>query len=104
MEHEFPHAVIRQAYELADHRCQCTDPRCSHHAGGDGRCSRVLRWAARGNGDSWQVSHIHPVGPGIISNCRVLCDKCYKHEMALRQRGEAVGKHAPVFIVVPASV
>jgi len=48
MQHEFSHVVIREAYDLSQHRCQCTDPSCSHHSDDEGRCRQILRWPAQG--------------------------------------------------------
>ncbi len=87
MQHEFSHVVIRQAYDLSQHRCQCTDPSCSHHSDDEGRCRQILRWPAQGEPvrDGWYVIHRDPTGPGTIGNCQVLCSQCYAHAMATRR-------------------
>ena len=87
MQHEFSHVVIREAYDLSQHRCQCTDPSCSHHSDDEGRCRQILRWPAQGEPvrDGWHVIHRDPTGPGTIGNCQVLCSQCYAHAMATRR-------------------
>ncbi len=94
MQHEFSHAVIREAYDLSQHRCQCTDPDCPHHSDDEGRCRQILRWPAQGEParDGWQAVHQDPSVPGIIGNCQVLCSHCFAHAMATRRVTEPVVK------------
>ncbi len=78
MRQEFPHALVRQAYEQCGHRCDCATPDCEHDADEAGRCTQILRWPARGEdaSDGWQVYLIDPDGPPYISNIRILCTNC----------------------------
>ena len=80
MRPEFPHAVVRQAYNQCGHRCECTNPNCNHKADEQGRCRQVLRWGAweqaEDSADSWEPHHIDPSRPGTITNCQILCTDC----------------------------
>ncbi len=101
MQHEFPHAVIREAYNLSQHRCQCTDPNCPHKSDDEGRCYQILRWPAHGDNtpDGWHAVHIDPAGPGTISNCQVLCSRCYQYALATgRLTKPAVERRRPVLV------
>ncbi len=92
MQHEFTNTVIHEAYELSEHRCQCTDPDCPHRSDDKGRCRQILRWLARDDNapDGWQAIHIDPTGPGTISNCQLLCSRCYEHAVAASRSTEPV--------------
>ena len=78
MRHEFPHALVWQAYEQCEHRCECIAPYCDHDGDEAGRCTQFLRWLAQGQdvADGWQAHHIDPDGPPYISNIRILCTNC----------------------------
>ncbi len=94
MQHEFSHTVIREAYELSQHRCQCTDPNCPHHSDDEGRCRQILRWTAQDElaRDGWRAVHIEPTGPGTIGNCQVLCSHCYEHAVATSRSTEPIAE------------
>jgi len=78
MRQEFPHAVVRQAYEQCGHQCECADPDCAHNGDEAGRCTQILRWLAQAEdaSDGWQAHPIDPDGPPYISNIRILCTNC----------------------------
>ena len=92
MQHEFPNLVIRAAYDLSQHRCQCTDPGCPHRNDDEGRCRQILRWPAQDEParDGWRAVHIETAGPGIIGNCRVLCSRCFEYAAAASRSTEPV--------------
>ncbi len=83
MRHEFPHPLVRQAYEQCGHQCECTHPDCDHDADEYGRCTQILRWGAWEEGedspDSWEPRPINRGGPPYISNIRILCTNCSRH-------------------------
>jgi len=106
MQHEFPHAVIREAYDLSQHRCQCTDPDCPHHSDDEGRCRQILRWPAQDDTarDGWRAVHIDPTGPGAIGNCQILCSQCYAHAMATSRSTEpVVERRRPALVAATAT-
>ena len=105
MQHEFSHTVIREAYELSQHRCECTDPDCPHHSDDEVRCFKILRWSAHDDAaaDGWQAVHMEPTGPGTIGNCQLLCSRCYEYAMATSRLTEpAIERRRPAFAAATA--
>ena len=106
MQHEFPSLVIRAAYDLSQHRCQCTDPDCSHRSDDEGRCRQIVRWPAQNDTarDGWRAVHIEPTGPGIIGNCQVLCSRCYEYAVATSRPTEpaAIERRRPALAAATA--
>lgn len=75
----FSDDVIRQAWQRAGGRCECT--RTTH--GHPGRCNKVLILENRdreGNG-AWEAHHITADGPDTLSNCEILCWDCHKRTL-----------------------
>ncbi len=83
MRQEFPHTLVRQAYDRCEHRCECTNPNCDHDADKYGRCTQMLRWGAweeeNDSPDSWEPHLIDPDRPPYISNICLLCTNCSQH-------------------------
>ena len=73
----FPESVVRQAWNSAGGRCECTRENHGHY----GRCGKQLVWENRGRetgrGD-WEAHHRVAGGPDVASNCEILCWDCHK--------------------------
>ena len=87
MVEEFPHAVVREAFNSSGLRCECTDPNCSHDSDEEGRCIQALRWIGQGEAarDGWQARRINLDRPPYATNIRIVCTNCGRQATA-RQR------------------
>ena len=72
----FPGQIVAEAWAMAMARCECT--RTSHDR--LGKCTQMLKIRVQGEGrlGGWEAHHIDPDGPGTLSNCEILCQKCHK--------------------------
>lgn len=74
---DFSEETIRQAWDRANGKCECTRTICGH----SGRCNKELRWESRGSESEygWEAHHIDSNGPNTLSNCEILCQECHKN-------------------------
>ena len=73
----FSDSVVRDAWNRAGGRCECTRARHSHIGG---RCNKQLSWNNRGRDGwgKWEAHHRWVGGPDTLSNCEILCWDCHK--------------------------
>lgn len=76
MAEPFPDIVVALAFARAGGRCECE--RLAH--GHMGRCPRQLNPGYRGLDvpGGWEAHHRNSQGPGVLSNCEIVCQHCHK--------------------------
>ncbi len=76
----FSEETVRQAWQRADGKCECTR---SAHSHAYGRCSKELVWENRGRESgrgAWEAHHktsVESGGSDALSNCEILCWDCH---------------------------
>ncbi len=75
----FPDDVVKQAWDRAGGRCECTRRNHGHRE----RCNRPLIWFYRGLElpGGWEAHHKtagKAGGADTLSNCEILCQACHK--------------------------
>ncbi len=79
----FAEDTVRQAWNRAGGRCECT--RTTHGHGS--RCNKQLVWNNRGrNGGvgAWEAHHkvrVESGGSDALSNCEILCWDCHSRTL-----------------------
>lgn len=73
----FSEETVRQAFNNAGGKCECTRGNCDH----SGRCNKELHWDSRGSEGQygWEAHHINSEGSDSLSNCEILCQECHKN-------------------------
>jgi hypothetical protein len=72
----FSEEVIKQAWDRAGGKCECT--RITHGIGT--RCDGTLTWHNRGKGGpgAWEAHHKTFSGGDELFNCEILCWGCHR--------------------------
>jgi len=78
----FSDETVRQAWQRAGAKCECT--RKTH--GHIGRCNKTLSWGNRGRSGwgAWEAHHrtsIQSGGTDALSNCEILCWDCHSRTL-----------------------
>ncbi len=74
----FSDETVRQAWQRAGGKCECTRKTHSH----SGRCNKTLSWGNRGRSGmgAWEAHHrtsAESGGTDALSNCEILCWDCH---------------------------
>jgi hypothetical protein len=80
----FSDETVRQAWDRAGGRCECT--RAGHHHASAG-CYNRLIFTNRGREghNAWEAHHRSATGGDALSNCEILCWECYSRTFSLRE-------------------
>ena len=76
----FSDEVIKQAWQRADNKCECTLTKCGHIS----KCNKILDFSKRGieSEHGWEAHHkisVNTGGEDNFSNCQILCINCHKN-------------------------
>jgi len=72
----FPEDVVKDAWELVEGHCECSNP-LHHHE--DNRCNKRILWEMRGKigHGAWEACPIDGKAEhNTLSNCQIICWEC----------------------------